>query len=409
MAAVGALVPRGKVSMPHRTVIAFGAAIVVAVGVGGCSVTTAGSPEPSAGVLVTERPGFPPPGPAVGDPVALVSEPGGAAVTYRGTPVVQACDLVTLEDVAAVGLALLPGTATGLVQRNYLDGQGDADLPLEPRSLVADDNTCYYILGEANARTSINVQVHQPSYVGQQAIDNELRYRHRRIADAGGVQVFEPVRAMDGFIARWLRYRDVYVELVIDSMPQTQALLAAVAERLPAVATNPTGPPRFGYRSPTFPVEYVNGCEISTAEDFRALFRIEPSPSVEEGLSPGIGRIRFDTGVEANYVRHRCERHTPETFRDGSSLVIEVTTFDSVDAAASQVAFDRRAGGGIDTPTRLGDESMAGLHLDREAIIFRAGMAVVAVTLYAGPVRLTGDTYQALLPAATAIAARTPR
>jgi hypothetical protein len=396
--------------MPHRTVIAVGAAIVVAVGVAGCSVTTGGSPEPSAGVLVTERPGFPPPGPAIGDPVALVSEPGGAAVAYRGTPVVQACDLVTLDDIAAAGLTLLPGTATGLVQRNYLDGQGDAQLPIEAMSLVADDNTCYYIRGEDDARTSIDVQVHQPSYVGQQAIDNELRYRHRRAADVGDVQVFEPVRPFGEFTGRWLRYRDVYVELVIDSMPQTQELLAAIAERLPAVASNPAGPRGFGYRSPTFPVEYVNGCEISTADDFRALFQIEPSPSVEESLSPGIGRIRFsETGVEANYVSHRCERHTPETFRDRSSLVIEVTTFDTVDAAASRVAFDRRAGGGIDTPTRLGDESMAGLYLDQEAIIFRAGMAVVAVTLYAGPARLTGDTYQALLPAATAIAARTPR
>jgi hypothetical protein len=399
--------------------IALGAAVLVAAVTAGCSPSTGWSPPTSADVLSTQRPGYPPNAEAVGDPAALVSEPGGAAVTYRGMPVVQACDLVTLEDIAAAGLTLRGGTASGLVRRNYLDGQGDARLPIEPGILVAEDNTCSYgILGEDAARPAgINVQVHQPSYVGKRAIDDELSDRHRRIADLGDVQVFEPVRPVAEFTARWMRYRDVYVEVLIDRVPdpQAQALLAALAERLPAVATNPTGPRRFDYRSPTFPVEYVNGCEISTADDFRALFRIEPSPSMKEGLSPGVGRMWFDTGVEANYVDHRCERHTPETFTDSSSLVVEVKTYDSVDAAASWFAFHRQRSAGIDTPTRLGDESITarlgeglGMGPPQEAVVFRVGMAVVAVTLYDGPGNLTGDTHQELLPIATAIAARTP-
>jgi hypothetical protein len=385
----------------------------MAVGMAGCSTTVSGAPAPSSGILVTERPGYPPPGDAVGDYGALVSEPGGAAVTYRGVPVVQACDLITLDDIPAAGLRLLPGTTDGMVKRSYFDGQGDADVPMGSGtvSLLAEYNTCYYLLGEDTARASITVQVRQPSYVPQRAIDDELRYRHRRLANAGAVQVFEPMRPFGEFTLRWLRYRDVYVELIVETMPQTQAVVDAVVSRLPAVVDNPTGPRRFDYRSPTFPTRYVNACAISTADDFRTVFGIEPSPSVEEGLAPGVGRIRYDSGVEANYVHHRCERRTTQTYFDGgSALTVRVTTYDSVEGVVEQLAFIREYEGLVDTPVRLGDESVSGRYHEDEAIVFRAGTAVVAVTLADGSGRLTDNAvYEALLPAATAIATRTRR
>jgi hypothetical protein len=96
-----------------------------------------------------------------------------------------------------------------------------------------------------------------------------------------------------------------------------------------------------------------------------------------------------------------------------------VNTYDSADGATSEIEFNRLKGAdyGGDTPTRIGDESWAGLHpcpegVDpatcSEAVVFRVGTVVVAVSLEDGPPRLTGDPYQALLPVATAIAARTP-
>jgi hypothetical protein len=216
--------------------------------------------------------------------------------------------------------------------------------------------------------------------------------------------------------------------LDVGPMPDTQAqaVLATVAQRLPDVAANPAGPRRFDYDSPTFPLKYVNACEISTADDFRALFRIEPSPSVHENIGSGIGRIWFtQTGTEANYVEHSCVRHTPQTgFDGGSSLRVDVTTYDSIDAAEDKLA-SMRQNEGSDTPTRLGDESWAGKWpcapgfdpaTCTEVVAFRAGTAVVAVSLEDGSGRFpqadfeaARGTYDALLPVAAAIAARTPR
>ena len=79
-------------------------------------------------------------------------------------------------------------------------------------------------------------------------------------------------------------------------------------------------PRRFGYRSPIFPADYVNACEISTGEDFQTVFGIAPSPSVQESVSPGVGRIEFTTvgGITANYVAHQCRRHSAARFTDAS-------------------------------------------------------------------------------------------
>jgi hypothetical protein len=340
-----------------------------------------------------------------------MSQPGGAPVRYRGSVVVQACELMTPQDVSGAGLLLVGATSTGLVSRTYLDGQGDADLPLEPGSLIAEDNTCHYVVGEDPRPGSVTVQVHQPAYVGPDALDAELRYRHRRSASIGPVEVFEPLRPVGEFTDRWLRYRDVWVQLSLGPFPDPVAggLIDAIATRLPAVVAKPGGPARFGYRSPVFPLDYCNACEISTAEDFRSLFAVEPSPSVREDLAPGVGRIAFTgTGISANYVAHRCVRRAPGVVTEASALTVRTTTFDSVEAARAEFAYTRATGSGTDTSVRLADESVLAQVAGERAIVFRAGLTVVEITLYSSRGQeLNQPLDHALLVAGAGIASRT--
>ncbi|GAA1275923.1 hypothetical protein GCM10009609_43660 [Pseudonocardia aurantiaca] len=114
--------------------IFVGATVVLAVTVASCSPGPNPAAPAGADTLSIERPGFPPNAPAVGDLAALVVERGRAALTYRGAPVVQACDLVTLDDITAAGLAVVGGTTAGLVERNYLERQGDATSRWRPRT-----------------------------------------------------------------------------------------------------------------------------------------------------------------------------------------------------------------------------------------------------------------------------------
>jgi hypothetical protein len=372
-----------------------------------------GQVRPIGDQLSVQRSGYPPNGPAVGDPAALVLQPGGAPVRYRGSVVVPACELMTPQDVSGTGLLLAGGTATGLISRTNLDGQGGADLPFEPGSLIADDNTCHYVVGEDPHPGSVTVQVYQPAYVGPDALNAELRYRHRRSGSIGPVEVFEPLRPVGEFTDRWLRHRDVWVQLSLGPFPEsvTGRLIDAVATRLPAVVANPSGPGRFGYRSPVFPVGYLNACEISTAEDFRAVFAVEPSPSVREDVAPGVGRIAFTgTGITANYVAHRCVRRATGVVTEASALTVRTTTFDSVEAARAEFALTRATGSGTDTPVRLVDESVFALVAGERAALFRAGLTIVDITLYDGPGRhLKQPLDHALLAVGAGIAARIAR
>jgi hypothetical protein len=98
--------------------------VLLLVVVAGCGSTGPSGVDP----LSVQRPGYPVNGPAMGDPAALVSEPGSPdPVRYRGSAVVQACDLLTPEDLTAAGLLVVPGTATGLVSRTYFDGHGSTE------------------------------------------------------------------------------------------------------------------------------------------------------------------------------------------------------------------------------------------------------------------------------------------
>lgn len=112
--------------------------VVVALLAGaGCTAPTPNSASNDASqaedALSTARPGYPPNGPSVGDPVAVTSTPGDRApVSYRGTVVVRACDLVPFEDMTAAGLRLVSGTASGLLQRTYFDGQGATPIVPDP-------------------------------------------------------------------------------------------------------------------------------------------------------------------------------------------------------------------------------------------------------------------------------------
>lgn len=392
------MLPLGRVSV----------VLVAAALAAGCVVSTGGTAQPLPEPLSFARPGYPPNGPSVGDPAALVPEPGGATVTYRGSAVVQACDVVTLDDLTDLGVSLLGGTATAIVTRDHLDGQGTAPPAAEAESLVGGPNNCYYVLGPDEARGSVDVHVHQPAYGW--SLDDDLRGEYVQVGELGPVQLFEPARPMDGFPQRRLRYADVDVELTTSrlSAVQQRTLVQTVANRLPGLAAAPPGPGRFAHESPVFPVDHVDACGISRAEDVRALFGVEAGPSVHEGVSPGIGRMSFPgTGLEANYVDHLCRRGTPEDyFYGGSSVDVDVMTFDSVEGAVAQFGYCRFFDNGADTPVPGTDESFVARRRNQDTVVVRCGPAIIRIE----PVSARRVVpREALLSVAAAIAARTPR
>lgn len=304
--------------------------------------------------------------------------------------------------------------------RDYLDGQGRAELPYDTRVVTDSDNSCFYLLDAdgptGEDRAGIDIKVYQPGYALPDLIDRELDWYHHpapaRDTPHGQVQVYEPDRPLGDYATPWLRYDDVYVQLTVDENPPQlpEAVIALVARRLPELVENPSGPQRFDYASPVFPTSYVNACDISTARDFRDLFGLEPSPSVAETLSPGVGVIKSDSGLLANLIPHSCRRHTPEAYLGSASLTIETDTFESTRAAIEHTAFRRQFDHGFDVPTPIGDEAFAGTHFEDDVIVFRVGKTVTSLHVFDSRSAITAsNVHEALQPIAAAIAARIPR
>jgi hypothetical protein len=95
--------------------------------------------------------------------------------------------------------------------------------------------------------------------------------------------------------------------------------------------------------------------------------------------------------------------------RSGREVDLWSALIDFGGVAQADLVFTRQIGGGADTPTRLGEESIFASVFGDRSVELRAGSTVVGVSLYDGPGRLTQPLDSALLTAATTIANRTAR
>src|SRR5687768_11392328 len=86
---------------------------------------------------------------AVGDAAAIFAKPTDRVINFAGQRVVQACTLLTLDDLKANGILLNANSFTGPVTRNVYDGRGNQQTGniSEYTTRSSDDiNNCSYYL-----------------------------------------------------------------------------------------------------------------------------------------------------------------------------------------------------------------------------------------------------------------------
>lgn len=379
---------------------------VLALGASACGTTVAGSGGPM-NLMKYERPGLPPPGPAVGDGGGLVSRPGGPAVNYQRTPVVHACELLTPGDIADLGLLVRSGTAAGMVRRSYLGQTGT----IEPYTIgIEGPNRCSY--GIDPDLGSVEITVHQPVYSGEEALRQRLSYDYLPPVDVRGVRVHQRIRPYEGYTSQWLRVADVHVELVTGLPDDVERrVVDHVLARLPAAVAAPTGPLVFDYVSPVLPDPFVNACAISRWSDAQHLAGgVGPSAAVEEFVSPGIGWIFHDGGLQSNYVHHSCRYRAAGDLLRSAALTVRTTSYDDPATPAAAMAFQREYHGSVDTTVRIGEESNLTSYPGATWLQFRRGLVIVEVEYSAGDTAAPpSDLGSALESVARSIDARVPR
>lgn len=351
-------------------VVVLVAASVVAINVfGSHSGRKSDTGTGDAEAAVFDRPGYQR-GAAEADPFAIVEEPNPAPARYEGKPVIQACNLVSMKDLADHGLRLLsftdPNTAIKRVHPVDENEPGLGKSPKPDAIVLHDDsrNSCDYHFEVTGDRPeSIMISVHQETYYDVSGIPGRyLSGRDAEYAKQGQVGAVEqyttikrPVMADREAV---LKLGDTYVR-VSGSMAdngelskQFDPLVRLAAENVAKQAANPAGPSRYRFDSPVFKTPAGHACDILRPADLQTLLGQPTTPFVQEGPPTAIGKISVpDNHTEGNFLHTSCTRRAVNR----SGLVLTVDTYDDAKLATGVFDYFRGNHNGIPLPAPIAD------------------------------------------------------
>ncbi|GAA1968696.1 hypothetical protein [Amycolatopsis minnesotensis] len=358
-------------------VVVLVAASIVAINVfGSHSGRKADTGGGTATAATFERPGYRR-GPAEADPFAIVEEPNPAPARYEGKPVIQACNLVSLKDLADHGLRLLsftdPDTA---IKRVHPVDENEPGLGKPPKSditVLTDDsrNSCDYHFELTGDRPeSVMISVHQETYFDVSKVPG--RYlsgpdaEYTKQGQVGAVEQYTTIkRPVLADREALLKLGDTYVR-VSASMPgngelskQFDPLVRLAAENVAKQAANPAGPSRYRFDSPAFRTPAGIACDILRAGDLQTLLGQPTTPFIQTGPPTAIGTISVpDNHTEGNFLHTSCFRRAVNR----AGLVLTVDTYDDAKLATGVFDYFRGNHKGIPLPAPIAD----GAYVDSE-------------------------------------------
>jgi len=410
--------PEKKPRFSRKTLVILAVALIVVIV--GVVIASSGSNkdqenQKSADNVYYDRPGIDRANltEAIGDPAPLISKPGASPVSYKGTKVIQACNLITLEEIRKQGLQIYPNSLTAF-ERTYFDGQSQGKLDTFSTSLgsMGDSNSCEYPIGQ-KTRGSVSIDVYQPTYNQPSAIEYELgRYQAR--GTISGLARYE--RTIDETTSYLLR--DGNSALLIDfrhvSKEAAAKLLATIAANYKSEKASPAGPIQFAYDSPVFRKSYLNGCSIIKASDVKQLFGTDVKPLVTEQVATATGVIYYAAGQDpTRYSRidHACKRNAVSNgFSNRKVLTAETTSFTSEEAAKLEMASGRRLDSNVRTMSAtIGDDVyFSDTTGNNPEMVIRKGRFVINLSMYdQTKLRMSAEqTIQLLTPIARSVVER---
>ena len=377
------------------------------------------------GVAYYDRPGYDRQklGNAFADPFAVKFTPNNTPVIYKGNKVIQACNLLSVEDITKQDLLLKANTLPTPVSRTFNDGIGKSDYnqriyssSLSGSSLGGEINNCHYVLEAVDGTPGIDINVFQPFSVPNDVVTEELQENYTATGTLEGLQVYTKKdsasisgRNATEYIAIQPGKGAFYLSLDLgaDQASKKQPLLEAAAKNFVREQANPSGLDRLEYDSPIFPKSVVRACELITNEHVRMLSGRDAGPLAREGVATSIGSIRLNIGgdqVSYLNIDNECTRGT----NGGGSglgsddagdlnLTVETLTFLTDTPAKYSIDLQRQKNpnnrGSMPLPVEVGDESVGYTDISGgHHIVFSKGRVVVDIQLDQFAQRITKTT-----------------
>jgi hypothetical protein len=363
-------------------------------------------------VTTHDRPGYDRAklGSAFADPFAVTFTSNSSAVTYKGNKVVQACNLLTLDDIIQQGILVKANTLPTPIARVVNDGVGAAEYPktvyassITGKSLGSDVNSCNYVLESDNGAPSITINALQSFAIPGDVVDEEVQKNYTATGSIEGVEVFMkkssapvPGREVAEYIALQRGTGAFYLSLELnsDKAAKKQPLLEAAVKNFIREQASPSGIAELKYDSPIFKKSIVHACDLISNADVRSLSGRDAGPLLREGIASSIAQLTFP-GDETPYlnITNECTRSTSGggsgLGSDGPgdlSLTVETTNFLSDVPAKRGIAIQQEANpnnrGRQALPSQVGDASVAYTDVSGgHHIIFAKGRIVVDIKL----------------------------
>ncbi|WP_146160486.1 lipoprotein [Desmospora activa] len=323
----------------------------------------------------------------VADPDALVLKPNKQAVKYKGEPVVQACDVISSDDLRKADQLLHADSyPNNVMTRTYFNGESKGEVDT---SIESANNECWYVLHGKSRKSrneSIEINVYEPAYTNQKELATEIKKNYKAIADIEGVKAYQMAEEkMEDHTGRFTDYRlqqgtitaHIYTSIIDEKV--VKSLLQTAAKRLKQLEAKPTGPSQVDYKSPVFAAGYVNSCDYIGNEDFQNLFGVDADPLVTEGISSSVGVEDSD-----HYLKHNCSlRENPE---NNQVLSMKTTAYEDEKTAALHFKEGKKEvdGDSVQEVSSIGDDAYYAVNeVDGEwSLTFRQGRVEVQMDFY---------------------------
>ncbi|MET8757471.1 hypothetical protein [Lentzea sp. NPDC004782] len=356
----------------------------------------------------------------------LQQQPGeGPPRRYGNTAVYDACSLLTMADLANLGITLTDQSPVG---HDYVDIDVPADKAI-PQSMLDSLTHCSYTM---KSLEWVQVFVYQPPFTAEKDMDSRKGRPERsgatvRQADGFSVANYQDRKNETWDISLW--QQDLIVEVAFQTgkrQPYGSLDAKAFADKLEslvkaAIQKGPTAPMRHIYPEP-FANKFKDPCDVASAEAYRKSY---PNAGLPALVKTQFHVMAADTPME----RHPesalqggalCQRHNiaPEASSDKENyrmLEASLKMWDKPQAAIDRNAYqcdpaDKHPFGppvAITPSVGTGQSCMSNIRIDW-VLDFQLGDVNVSVQSYHGGVSSTQPPVEGLrdelLPAAKHIA-----
>lgn len=351
-------------------------------------------------------------GTAFADPFAIKFSPNSKAVDYQGNKVIQACNVLTLDDLTEQGILVKANTIPTPVSRVVNDGIGKAEYPkttyassITGKSLGSDVNSCNYVLQHDNDVPMVLINTFQPFSVPDSVVDEEVKKNYMPSGTIEGLELFTKKSSGTNTLGQTesTEYiaiqRDkgafyLMLELSEDQTAKKQALLETAAKNFVREQANPSGVATLEYDSPVFKKSVISACSLMSNQDIRSLSGRDAGPLAREGIAPSVASLTFpDNQAQQLNVRNECTRSTvgggSGLGSDGPgdlSLTTETTSFLNDEPAKKAIELSRQPNpnnkDNAELPSQVGDGGVGYTDVSGgHHIIFSKGRVVVDIKL----------------------------